>query len=316
MTALSFAVQHHPALVHEDANIRRLALIDLADEEQAEHLPIIIHALRHDTHAEVRTEAAQRLEGWETPEAVSVLCQALADPAEPVAQAAARSLAELRDAANAHLLLEHVAHPNAFVRASIFRALRELRSPVSRIAAQHALTDNAPSVRREAASVLGWLKCSESDVALAQLAHADPDADVRRIAVGTLANYYSEAAQHALQLGTQDSVWSVRQEAARTLGKHATSQAGPVLMALLSDDYWQVRQAATQALGKIQYHAAQPRVIALLEHPISNLRREAALALGELGNHDCYAPLQAALEDADPEVRKAVRIALQQVASR
>src|SRR5690606_2487461 len=52
-----------PRLRHEDAGIRRIALIELADLGEPDALPIFIDALRNDSDASVRAEAAALLEG-------------------------------------------------------------------------------------------------------------------------------------------------------------------------------------------------------------------------------------------------------------
>ncbi|WP_312155418.1 HEAT repeat domain-containing protein, partial [Pseudomonas sp.] len=116
-----------PRLNADDAAVRRIALIDLADLEESEGLPWLTDALLVDSSTEVRTEAARLLEAWEQPDVVQALCAALADSAEPVRLAAAQSLSELKSMEAGLLILPWVNHADAFVRASALRALRELR---------------------------------------------------------------------------------------------------------------------------------------------------------------------------------------------
>ncbi|HIH6031381.1 TPA: HEAT repeat domain-containing protein, partial [Pseudomonas aeruginosa] len=67
------------------------------------------------------------LEAWEEDAVVDALCASLADPLPAVAEAAAQSLGELKEPAAGRRLLPWLEHADSFVRASVLRALRELR---------------------------------------------------------------------------------------------------------------------------------------------------------------------------------------------
>ncbi|MFO6382256.1 HEAT repeat domain-containing protein, partial [Pseudomonas aeruginosa] len=95
-----------------------LALIELADLELPEALPLLVAALRGDPDPGVRGEAARLLEAWEEDAVVDALCAALADPVPAVADAAAQSLGELKEPAAGRRLLPWLGHADAFVRAS------------------------------------------------------------------------------------------------------------------------------------------------------------------------------------------------------
>ncbi|EIU6978100.1 HEAT repeat domain-containing protein, partial [Pseudomonas aeruginosa] len=146
-----------PRLEDADPGVRRLALIELADLELPEALPLLVAALRGDPDPGVRGEAARLLEAWEEDAVVDALCAALADPLPAVAEAAAQSLGELKEPAAGRRLLPWLEHADAFVRASVLRALRELRLEESAAPALAALGDPQAAVRREAVAVLGWL---------------------------------------------------------------------------------------------------------------------------------------------------------------
>ena len=115
-----------PRLEDADPGVRRLALIELADLELPEALPLLVAALRGDPDPACG-EAARLLEAWEEDAVVDALCAALADPLPAVAEAAAQSLGELKEPAAGRRLLPWLGHADAFVRASVLRALRELR---------------------------------------------------------------------------------------------------------------------------------------------------------------------------------------------
>ncbi len=312
----------------DDAGIRRVALIALADEEDEAGLPWLIDALS-DPAFEVRTEAAQRLAGWETQPVVEALGRALHDDASTVREAAALSLAELKDPATAPWLLPLSVSSHAFACATGLRALRELRSPEAAAPAMDSLKHPDATVRREAIGVLGWLKHREALAALAQLAMHDSEADVRRAATGALgmsdgstpSPLSTQAAPHpavqqALLAGLHDDAWPVREEAASTVGKLRLHDAAAALITALADGYWQVRLRAARALGQLRASEAIGALGQTLTHEISNLRKEAAIALGDIGETHGQAVLpllRAAEADADPEVRKVVRLALSRI---
>lgn len=297
----------------EDAVIRRVALLELADLAEAEALPWIIERLAQDSSEQVRTEAARALAGWDDTEVVQALAEALSDPATEVRQAAADSLTELKQASSGEPLLAWLDHADPFVVSSVLRALRELRLPAAALPAQAALQASDERVRREAVSLLGWLKYQPAAASLAQLALTDANLEIRKVATGALGFSHTPETSHSLIQALSDTAWQVREEAANTLGKLAVPTALPSLIQALDDAYWQVRLQATRALAKLKNRQASPAIGDLLQHPISNLRKEAALALGEIADPASLVLLEAAATDADPEVRKAVRIALNQL---
>lgn len=302
-------------LADGDPAVRRVALFELADLEDAALLPVFVGALRDDPAPDVRREAAAVLAAWEEDDVVDALCTALLDADEAVREAAAQSLSELKQPSSGHVLRRWAARPEPFVRRAALRGLRELRFAQAFEPALQALADTHADVRLEAVAVLGWLKDARALAPLASLAAGDTHADVRRAAVGALgfASPAEPAIVDALLAALRDDAWQVREEAATTLGKQRVAAAREPLATALGDAYWQVRLRAARALGQLRDAHAAPSVAVLLGHAISNLRKEAALALGELGSPASLPALQEALQDRDPEVRKAVRIAIDQI---
>jgi len=208
-------------LTSPDAGVRRVALLDFADVEDEALLPALVTVLRGDPDPALRAEAARALAGWGDGEVVEALADALADEAE-VREAAAQSLAELKDAEAGARLVPRVGHADGFVSAAALRALKELRVPAAAVPATAALAHVDPAVRREAVGVLGWLKHAAALPALARLAIGDEDAEVRRAAAGALglaAAGDAPSVLPALCAALRDPAWQVREEAATTLGK-------------------------------------------------------------------------------------------------
>lgn len=208
-------------LTSPDAGVRRVALLDFADVEDEALLPALVTVLRGDPDPALRAEAARALAGWGDGEVVEALADALADEAE-VREAAAQSLAELKDAEAGARLVPRVGHADGFVSAAALRALKELRVPAAAVPATAALAHVDPAVRREAVGVLGWLKHAAALPALARLAIGDEDAEVRRAAAGALglaAAGEAPSVLPALCAALRDPAWQVREEAATTLGK-------------------------------------------------------------------------------------------------
>src|SRR3954452_15478639 len=110
-----------PRFASPDAGVRRIALLDLADAEDDDDLPVLTRALRDDPAAEVRAEAARVLGGWNHAEAVDALATALLDADAGGRANAAIALSQLKDAAAGARLLPWAVHDDASVRAAALR---------------------------------------------------------------------------------------------------------------------------------------------------------------------------------------------------
>ncbi|WP_336041547.1 HEAT repeat domain-containing protein [Acinetobacter dispersus] len=299
-------------LNQDDENIRFVAIMNIADEEQTELLAWLQHAVLHDPASKVRERAAIRLEGWEDLTSLHTLAQALSDPHENVRIAAAQSLSEIKHAESAHHLATYLHHHDDFVIASILRAIRELRAePLFEAILKHVQHSNA-SVRKEAVSTLSWLQKQQGLATLAQIAQHDVDNEIRRIATGGLAATQASTAEilSALHSSLTADAWQLRVEAALTIGKLKVLELEQPLLQQLDDTYWQVRIAVTRSLGRLRSKAAIAKLQENFQHDISNLRKEVAIALGEIGGESAQNILLQHAEDPDPEVRKSIRIGL------
>lgn len=302
-------------LADPDPGVRRVAVLDFVDVEDAAVLPALTGLLRNDPEPALRAEAARALAGWDEPAVVDALAAALSDTAE-VSTAAAQALTELKDPRSGERLLPLAASPDAFTGAATLRALRELRVPAAAAPALAALQHADAAVRREAVAVLGWLKHAPALPLLNRVVISDPDTEVRRAAAGALGLAAPEqvaTVQAALCESLHDAAWTVREEAASTLGKLRATASAAALRDAMVDDYWQVRLRAARALGRIGDRQAVPALSEALVHAAGNLRKEAAIALGDIGDAAAVPALHVAAADPDPEVRKAARLALQRL---
>lgn len=299
-------------LNQDDENIRFVAIMNIADEEQPELLAWLHYAAIHDPASKVRELAVARLEGWEDTTSLHTLAQALTDSHHNVRLAAAQSLSEIKIAESAEHLATYLQHQDDFVIASILRAIRELRAEqLFTDILQHVQHAN-PLVRKEAVSTLSWLQKQQGLVALAEIAKNDHDAEIRRIATGGLGASQSLSPEilAALESSLTAKEWQLRVEAALTIGKLKAVELENILLQQLNDSYWQVRIAVTRSLGLLKAKSAITKLQENFQHDISNLRKEVAIALGEIGGEQAQNILLQHAEDPDPEVRKSIRIGL------
>ncbi len=299
-------------LNQDDENIRFVAIMNIADEEQPELLAWLHYAAIHDPASKVRELAVARLEGWEDTTSLHTLAQALTDSHHNVRLAAAQSLSEIKIAESAEHLATYLQHQDDFVIASILRAIRELRAEqLFTDILQHVQHAN-PLVRKEAVSTLSWLQKQQGLVALAEIAKNDHDAEIRRIATGGLGASQSLSPEilAALESSLTAKEWQLRVEAALTIGKLKAVELENILLQQLDDSYWQVRIAVTRSLGLLKAKSAITKLQENFQHDISNLRKEVAIALGEIGGEQAQNILLQHAEDPDPEVRKSIRIGL------
>jgi len=245
-------------LNQDDENIRFVALMNIADEEQTALLPWLQHAVLHDPASKVRELAATHLEGWQDATSLHTLAQALNDQYENVRIAAAQSLSEIKHAESAHHLATYLQHSDDFVVASILRALKELRAEsLFDAILKHAQHAN-PLVRKEAVSTLSWLQKQDGLATLAQIAQHDLDIEIRRIATGALAasQMLTPEILSALHSSLIAEAWQLRVEADLTIGKLKAIELEQPLLQQLDDAYWQVRIAVSRSLGLLKSKAA------------------------------------------------------------
>ena len=144
-------------------------------------------------------------------------------------------------------------------RGSLRTPARSFLTPANLAQLLEALSDPAPVVRREMAFVLGELGGETAISTLSRLA-ADPNADLRLIAVDALAKIGGPRAVQVLSQTTHDDNELVRARAVHALGQLARGEEGPEVKPIRETlaRIWEgdasayVRDAAREALAALE----------------------------------------------------------------
>jgi HEAT repeat protein len=260
-------------------------------------------------------DALQRLGGEP---ALAALRAALGDASVEVRTAAVRGLGTRRDAASFDALLKLTGDPEEPVRIAALQtvALFRDRAPAIRSAALALLADPMPTVRREAASVLGGLGPAPADPALLALLH-DPEPGVRQAAAYSVGRSFVESdravLERALSATLDDRAPHVREAAVFALAALKGPVAERRLREALKDTVPTVRYTAAERLGTLRSVSAVPALIEMLKDADPDVRQAAAVALGRIGDPRAVDPLLIALKDDSPFVRGAAEDALDRV---
>jgi HEAT repeat protein len=297
----------------------------------------VLLGLLRDPEASVRRIALRGAGERGLPLAIPVIRQALADDDQEVREEAVRALAAYRDPAFLPDLLQLLGSGTERLDQVVAMAAGQVGSPH---AASHLVrllwrSGNSRALEFtviEALGKLGPLEESERRGIHACVGHED--ADIRRLAITTLARLEGDLSLPLLEAACSDSHWSVRVAAADALSALGVPGAMPLLLAALEDAdplvrnhlatllggrpaEWSViplaRLLTDSESGKSAYEAllahgetAVPLLHSLVAHrdPGVSLERVVDL-LGRIASPASIALLMAALEDADTAVRLA-----------
>ncbi len=184
------------------------------------------------------------------------------------------------------------------------------------------LEDKDGGVRQGAADALGKMGYVPAVERLKVAMHTDPDAQVKRVAIGALALIADRSCENALVEAVEDTSADneARAQAATGLGKLGSPRAIETLIKILDDDDLKLRSTAVAALAQ----AARPvpggaintpvlaALISTLQGKSDDARREAALALQSLSAPQANSALIGVLKDTvhDSDARAASALAL------
>ncbi len=219
--------------------------------------------------------------GWlSSPQYISALRKAVAEPDEDVALAAAQALANLNsgEAYSALISALESGHPDRIRLVSLMEA-----SPFSGNTKmfQDELAQSSGPVRYWIAYLLRKFPDPAHLDVLYKLT-SDDDPNVRARATESLGEIGEASFGPVLSRLLSDSYWFVRAQAATAIGRCGLLELAPSLIPLLRDEHWWVRQDATLALKRLGRQVA-PIIEPLLFDEDRFARNKAAEILVALG---------------------------------
>jgi HEAT repeat protein len=316
-----------------DPNVRVRAVRELGDLGSAnkEAVPQLLQAMR-DSDALVRSAAARALGVSDNPrikEVREALLPGLEDPAHDVRASAAYSLASLRAFPEVRAALL-----DAFARRPALRESAYILQALGPDYLRGMLSAPDPATRKR---VLEWIGEGELRFASARDSAipilpllADPDPDIRRLAIRSLGKLAIDWEQNSLEgewpetdFPMATAAYAIPDEetfTARSDRRWIGLEVVPKLAPFLSDSDAATRAEATIALGSAGREAASsvPRLIELLQDADHHVRLQAVVALGKIGPSAQFAtkPLLAILGAADSESKVAAAHSLRQTGAR
>jgi len=159
------------------------------------------------------------------------------------------------------------------------------------------LGDDDWQVRKDAASMLGELAYEPAMDALADVAHSDPEGEVRSSAIDALGTIGGSGALEPLVSLLKDESRDVRATAADALGTLADARGVEPLLGALKDKDSLVRATAARSLGVIKDQRAVLPLIAALKDDANNVIAASAWALGQIGDPRAVMPLAVVLDE-------------------
>ena len=159
-------------LNQDDENIRFVAIMNIADEEQPELLAWLHYAAIHDPASKVRELAAARLEGWKDTTSLHTLEWQLRVED-------ALTIGKLKAVELENILLQQLDDSYWQVRIAVTRSLGLLKAKSAITKLQENFQHDISNLRKEVAIALGEIGGEQAQNILLQHAE-DPDPEVRK----------------------------------------------------------------------------------------------------------------------------------------
>jgi HEAT repeat protein len=313
----SLAAEVEKLLQDTDATVRREAVLAAAALARAHGGST--HAIdrgMQDSDPQVLAAALQA--AW-APEHAGQIARKLAALPKDLGAEAALALGRLKSPQQSAAVLP-LLKGDVVQRAAAVRALGEMADAAQAQAALAMLSDEHPTVRREAVTAMGKLADATTRAALAIQMFADPDLTVRQAAAVVLTPVPSADALGPLaaQLKEDYAPLHVATRAALAHPANAAVRQATIQLAveMLGDANPRRREDASHILGHLQSDAALDRHIALLQWDPQNpgktdwpMVAQAAESLGLIGGSAgdrALAPLMALIKPA-PEATSALQ---------
>jgi HEAT repeat protein len=268
-------------------------------------LDALLEMLSPQNNVTTRLAVVETLGFMRDPNALPQLAAVLKDPSPAVRLSAARALGQYACKASADALLTALKDVDVNVRITAAQSLLQVESgsqlSVAIPGLLGALRDRAPSIRRNAASLLAAIGDPRAAGDLV-LALNDRDEEVRKSAAEALVRIGKKAASQLIG-ALRDRNPAVRSSALQVLGKIGLREAVVYVTALLKDPDSSVRATAAEVLKMFADENCVPAFVEALSDVSPAVRGRAAGALAELGAESAVAPLMQAakMDDGTPE---------------
>jgi len=308
-------------LVHDDEEMRRLAVERLSLLSAAHAVPLLVERLG-DPSWRVRKAAVERLAARdEAGSTVRALVAALADGENPGRRNSALEALTRFGSAAVRVLIDASHDPDVDVRKQVVDALAAIGEPGAADRLIELLDDTDANVRAAAAEALGVLGARGVEALLLVRVEDDPEPLVRLSALRSLARLEAPVPVVRLAAALADPL--LRPSAFAVLGASEDPAAFDALLKGLTASARSAREAAMEALVRIASQAA-PGEEQHLAHELRERTRDAVFLpdalvrlreaplttrlvliqfLGLLGRPECVVPLlEAGADEALSEV--------------
>ena len=237
-----------------------------------------LEKLLGDEDGHIRSLAATAISKLGDPRATEPLEKLLADTYEDVQEAAVEALLNLRAGISVAGLIDMLDNPNPSLRKNAALLLGRIGVTDAVPALGFALKDGDIGVRKAVIDAFSHLKTEES-VRFLILALTDEESDIRVLSALSLGRIGGEGIFEALSLLLSDSDDSVRVAIARALGMLKDKRAVRPLIGLLFDKNGFVVTTAIESLSKIGGDEARFALLSMLVSEDIEVRRTAIKAL-------------------------------------
>jgi HEAT repeat protein len=165
---------------------------------------------------------------------------------------------------------------------------------------------------KDAIGVLGYSKSEKAIQPLLGLLK-EPDSDIRKMVLRTLAELKGPGISEVLVEQISDPDVTYRKEVIHTLSEIGDKPAVTALLACLDADDGNVRGDAMQVLGKLKVEAAFPLILAAVEGGDFSALMDAIVALGRYQRPETLPHILKYRQHADENIRMRVYIALGEI---
>ena len=135
------------------------------------------------------------------------------------------------------------------------------------------------------------------------VAAKDPEVEVRRAALESLARYEDRSTIPVFREALRDEDREIRSTAIEALADFKDRGSVGDIAAMLRDENVEIRRSAANAMSELPARGVMDQLVAAMKDPDAEVRERIIRALEELKDPAAEAPLVAALRDPKPEVR-------------